>query len=234
MMERALVVAPNDPGARADRAVIDLFARADTRPGRAVFDAMIHENPQLRQELAVELVQLALCERDFSAAEQALAGMGETGGLEGAFAYPRAWYAGVIARAKGDAAGARAAFTAARAEVAKVLSGQSEFPQPLSILAMVDAALGSKEQAVAEGRRASELLPVTEDAITGADILKHLAIAYAWCGDKDRALEKLSDLSSIPSDVNYGILRLDPMWDSLRDDPRFDRILAALAPRDAE
>ena len=182
----------------------------------------------------MELIQLALYERDFAAADRALAGMAETGGLEGAFSFPRMWYAGLIAQAKGDAAAARQAFTAARAEVAKALSERGEFPQPLSVLAMIDAALGNKEEAVAEGRRASQLLPVTQDAITGADILEHLAITYAWCGDKDQALEQLSILSKIPSEVNYGILRLDPIWDSLRGDPRFEKIVADLAPEGYE
>ena len=231
IIERALVVAPNDPGARANSAFVDLYARADTKPLRATFSAMIQEDPKMTQAFAVELIKLALYERDFSAAERALAGMEETGGLEGAFTFPRAWYAGLIARAKGDAAGAQTAFAAARAEVARVLTGQPEFPQPLSVLAMIDAALGNKEQAVAEGRRASELLPITRDAITGARVLEHLAITYAWCGDKDHALEKLSILSSIPSDVNYGRLRLDPIWDSLRGDPRFKQIVASLAPK---
>ena len=230
IIERALAVAPNDPGARANGAFVDLFARADTNPLRATFSAMVQEDSKMTQAFAVELIKLALYERDFSAAERALAGMEETGGLEGAFAFPRAWYAGLIALAKGDAAGAQTAFATARADVARVLVGQSEFPQPLSILAMIDAALGNKEQAVAQGRRASELLPVTQDAVTGARILEHLAITYAWCGDKDHALEKLSTLSSIPSDVNYGMLRLDPIWDSLRGDPRFEKIMASLAP----
>jgi TolB-like protein/Tfp pilus assembly protein PilF len=232
IMDRALAVAPNDPGARLNRAIIDLYVHADTRPERAVFDAMIHEDPQLSQELAVESIQLASCERNFRAAESALASMGETGGLEDASAFPRAWYGGLIARAKGDAAGARTAFVAARAEVARTLTGQSEFPQPLSILAMIDAALGDKDKAIAEGRRASELLPVNQDAIIGADILEHLAITYAWCGEKDRALENLSLLSSIPSDINYGMLRLDPIWDSLRSDPRYEKIVASLAAKD--
>ena len=96
---------------------------------------------------------------------------------------------------------------------------------------MIDAALGNKEQAVTEARRASELLPITQDAITGASILKHLAITYAWCGEKNHALETLSVLSKIPSDVNYGTLRLDPIWDPLRGDPRFEKIVASLAPR---
>ena len=231
IIERASAVAPNDPGARANSVFVDLFARADTKPLRATFSVMIQEDPKMTQAFAVELIKLALYERDFSAAERALAGMEETGGLEGAFTFPRAWYAGLIARAKGDAAGAQTAFAAARAEVARVLTGQPEFPQPLSVLAMIDAALGNKEQAVAEGRRASELLPITRDAITGARVLEHLAITYAWCGDKDHALEKLSILSSIPSDVNYGRLRLDPIWDSLRGDPRFKQIVASLAPK---
>jgi hypothetical protein len=52
-----------------------------------------------------------------------------------------------------------------------------------------------------------------------------LAIAYAWCGDNDAVLEKLSTLSKIPSDVKYGTLRLDPIWDPLRGDPRFEQIV---------
>ena len=231
LMGRALAVAPDDPGARINLAQADLFARADTKPERAALDAMVRENPKISQDLAVESIQLALYERDFAAADRALAGMAETGGLEGAFSFPRAWYAGLIAQAKGDGAAAHEAFTAAREEVAMTLSERGEFPQPLSVLAMIDAALGNKDEAVAEGRRASQLLPVAQDAITGADILMHLAVTYAWCGEKDQALEQLSILSKIPSEVNYGILRLDPVWDSLRGDPRFEKIVADLAPK---
>ena len=231
-MDRALAVAPNDSGARTNRAEIDLYARAETKPTRMAFAAMIREDPQVSRDLAVELIQLALYERDFGAADRALAGMEEKGGLEGAFAFPRSWYAGLIARTKGEAAAARAAFTKARTEVAKDLSEEGEFPQPLSVLGMIDAALGNKQAAVTEGRRASELLPLTQDAITGADILQHLAVTYAWCGDKDSALEELSILSKVPSDVNYGTLRLDPYWDSLCGDPRFDKIIASLAPKE--
>ena len=232
LMGRALAVAPDDPGARINLAQADLFARADTKPERAALDAMVRENPKISQDLAVESIQLALYERDFAAADRALAGMAETGGLEGAFSFPRAWYAGLIAQAKGDGAAAHEAFTTAREEVARTLSERGEFPQPLSVLAMIDAALGNKDEAVAEGRRASQLLPVAQDAITGADILMHLAVTYAWCGEKDQALEQLSILSKIPSEVNYGILRLDPVWDSLRGDPRFEKIVADLAPKD--
>jgi TolB-like protein/Flp pilus assembly protein TadD len=232
LLDRAVAITPGDPGARVNRAQADLFAHADTKPERAAFDALLRENPQVSQELATELIQLALYERDLDAADRALAGMDKKGGLEGAFAFPRAWYAGLISQAKGDAAAARAAFSVARAEVSQILQEQGEFPQPLSVLAMIEAALGDKEAAVTAGRRACELLPVSQDAITGADIQEHLAITYTLSGEKTLALEQLSVLVKIPSDLNYGVLRLDPVWDPLRNDPRFAEILASLGPRE--
>ena len=96
---------------------------------------------------------------------------------------------------------------------------------------MIDAALGRKEDAVREGRRAVELLPVTKDAWTGAEVLKNLAITYAWAGEKDLATKQLEDLVRIPSPISYGQLRLHPFWDPLRGDPRFEKIVASLAPK---
>ena len=232
LLDRAVAITPGDPGARVNRAQAELFAHADTKPERAAFDGLLRENPQVSQELATELIQLALYERDLDAADRALAGMDKKGGLEGAFAFPRAWYAGLISQAKGDAAAAHAAFSVARAEVSQILQEQGEFPQPLSVLAMIEAALGDKEAAVTAGRRACELLPVSQDAITGADIQEHLAITYTLSGEKTLALEQLSVLVKIPSDLNYGVLRLDPVWDPLRNDPRFAEILASLGPRE--
>ncbi len=233
LLDRAVTVAPDDAGARINRAQTNLFAHARTKAEREAFDALLRDNPQASRELAVELIQLALFERDFDAADRALAGMDEKGGLEGAFSFPRQWYAGLIAQAKGDAVGARAAFSIARSEVLQELQEQGEFPQPLSVLAMIDAALGNKEAAITAGRRACDLLPVTQDAITGADIQQHLAVTYTWCGEKDKALEQISLLLKIPSDLNYGLLRLDPAWDSLRADPRFAAIVASVAPKDS-
>ena len=229
LMDKAVAIAPADSGARINRAQADLFAHADTKPERVAFEQLLHENPKVGRELAFELVQLALYERNFDAANRALAQMDENGGLEGAFAFPREWYAGLIARAKGDAVAARASFNTARSKVIHALKDQGEFPQPLSVLAMIEAALGAKQDAIIAGRRACQLLPASQDAITGADIQEHLAITYTWCGEKDQAFDQLSLLSNIPSDVNYGVLCLDPTWDSLRRDPRFAEIVASVA-----
>jgi len=96
---------------------------------------------------------------------------------------------------------------------------------------MADAALGNKEDAIREGQRALELLPVTKDAMTGAVLVRNLALIYAWTGEKDFAFEQLGIAARIPGSLKYGELRLHPLWDPLRDDPRFETIVNSLAPK---
>jgi len=95
----------------------------------------------------------------------------------------------------------------------------------------VDAGLGRKEDALREGRHALELLPVTKDSIDGAEVMKYLAVIYAWCGEKDLAIQQIQATLRIPSTLSYGNLKLHPYWDSLRDDARFEKIVADLAPK---
>jgi len=97
---------------------------------------------------------------------------------------------------------------------------------------MIDAALGKKNEAIREGRRAVELLPANKDAMNHPKMSKYLAIIYAWTGEKKLALDQLAELTQVPSDVNYGDLRLNPYWDPLRGDRRFDKIVSSLAPND--
>ena len=75
-------------------------------------------------------------------------------------------------------------------------------------------------------------MPASESAIEGSVLTQYLAIIYAWTGDKDRAIEQLAEAAKLPgSHVTYGYLRLHPLWDPLRDDPRFEEIVASLAPK---
>ena len=92
-------------------------------------------------------------------------------------------------------------------------------------LGLIDAALGRKEEALREGRRAVELLPVKKDALGGNVMVKYLAMIAAWVGDKDLACEQLASAIRRPSDLSYGQLKLLPYWDSLRGDSRFEKIL---------
>jgi serine/threonine-protein kinase len=174
---------------------------------------------------------LALCERDGAAARQVLAAISSDGSEDLGTQYPKAWYEGVVARALGDSDGARAAFTLARAAVEKTVREQPTYAQPLSLLGMIDAGLGHKEDAIREGRRAVELLPVSKDALSGPALVENLALIYAWTGEKEQACKQLAVVTSIPYDLSYGKLRLHPSWDSLRGNPRFEKIVASLAPK---
>jgi len=132
---------------------------------------------------------------------------------------------------RGDTASARAAFTSARNKMAKLVREQPSYAEALCALGMADAALGRKEDAIREGRSAAELLPVAKDAIVGPLLVQNLALIYAWTGEKDLALEQLSIAAKLPGYLSYGQLRLHPDWDPLRGDPRFDKIVASLAPK---
>ena len=98
-------------------------------------------------------------------------------------------------------------------------------------MARIDAELGEKEKAIREARTACDMLPVSKDAFAGPDLLTNLAIVYALIGEKDLALEQLEIVAKLPAGPSYGQLRLGPEWDSLRGDPRFEKIVASLAPK---
>jgi tetratricopeptide (TPR) repeat protein len=144
--------------------------------------------------------------------------------------FPRTWCEGFAARIAGDAERERVAFAAARAELENTMGDGEAHPEALSSLAMIDAALGQKEEAIREGRRAVELFSPEKDSLNGGLAVEYLAVTYAWTGEIDLALEQLAKAAAIPSDVSYGQLRLHPFWDPLRGDPRFDKIVASLAP----
>jgi hypothetical protein len=141
---------------------------------------------------------------------------------------------GIIARMENDEHNAQLAFTAARAEQEKTVQAQPDYGPTLCVLGVIDAALGRKEQALREGRRAVELLPVEKDATNGMNMIKYWAMIAAWVGEKDLACEQLATAVRYPNsgiDLSYGELKLMPWWDPLRGDPRFEKIVASIAPK---
>jgi TolB-like protein/class 3 adenylate cyclase len=231
VLDRVLRVTPKDVNTRVQRAKVDLAWRGDTRPLHLAIDTIIAEDSSVASTLASQWIDLAFCERDFSAATRALAAAPPNGIDADGFQLPNAWYEGLIARFRGDESDARKAFRAARIDVEKTVREQPQYAEPLSLLGMIDAALGSKEDAIREGTSATDLLPVSKDSRVGAVLIENLAAIYAWTGEKALSCERLESLVRIPSDVNYGGLKLRPEWDPLRGDPRFEKIVAELAPR---
>src|SRR5437870_5582433 len=145
--------------------------------------------------------------------------------IDGKVYFNRPFTQGVIARMTKDDEKARSAFIAARAEQEKIIQAQPNYGPALCVLGLIDAGLGRKEEALREGRRAVELLPVEKDSMNGAAMVKYLAVIAAWIGDKDLACEQLASVIRRPSSLSYRELKLMPFWDPLRGDPRFEKIV---------
>ncbi len=230
-LDRAIALVPKDVSFPARRAEIELHWHADARPLMSTIQAIIAKDSREAKNIAELWLSAALYDRDFDGALRALAALPIDGCHQETILFPRVWCEGVIAQARGDKAAARAAFTSARTKASKLVAEQPDYAEALCALGMIDAALGHKEDAIREGRRAVELLPVTKDAIIGPLLVQDLALIYAWTGEKDLAFEQLSAAAKLPGYLSYGELRLHPYWDPLRSDPRFDKIVASLAPK---
>ncbi|PYK35549.1 MAG: hypothetical protein DME54_04445 [Verrucomicrobia bacterium] len=206
--------------------------KADTRPLHALVETMLKDNPGSAERIAPTWLYLAFCEHDSVAAARALAVFGNKTSGPDAVQFGRAFFEGLLGRMKGDAATAHAAFTQARAAQEQIVQAQPDYGPALCALGLIDAGLGRKEDALHEGRRAIELLPVTKDSINGAHMIEFFAIIAAWVGEKDLACEQLAIATRLPSSsLSYGQLKLFPSLDPLRGDPRFEKIVASLAPK---
>ena len=236
LLERALAINPKNSHVRVELAMLPYYQAADVRAWRVEMDKILGEGREATSPAALWLVQCALAERNSAAADAALAVIPEAGAANpyDNSVTPREFFVGLVARTFGDKAGAEAAFTRARVIAAKKAEEQPEYAAAWSLLGMCDAALGHKSDAIAEGRRACELLPVAKDAMDGPSFLNNLAVIYAWVGEKDLALQALAELARTPGGITFGELKLQPQWDPLRGDPRFEPLVASLAPKEAK
>ena len=226
-LDRALTIIPRDIDTRLTRALVELEWKADPKPLRETVAKVLSERPESAPDVAAQWFYLALCERDQAAIAQALAALPPTG-TSVDLNFPLSFCKGLAARVKGDESAARTAFLQARSEVNKTVNKQPNYGPGYSVLGLTDAALGRKEDALREGRHAIELLPITKDSIDGAELVKYLAVIYAWCGEKNLAIEQIGATLRIPSTLSYGNLKLHPYWDPLRDDLRFESIVTDL------
>ncbi|MGB8639379.1 MAG: FlgO family outer membrane protein, partial [Pseudolabrys sp.] len=232
VLDRALKIDPNNVDTKVARAFVNFHWKADTRLLHQTLDSIRATNPDAAQSIADGWLICALAERDPATARTAAIAAGSNPPFtDEAVNFSRPFVEGVIARMMKDENEARSAFTAARAEQEKIIQAQPDYGPPLCVLGLIDAALGRKEEALREGRRAVVLLPVEKDAINGVAMIKYLAMIAAWVGDKDLACEQLAVAIRPPSRLTYGQLKLLPFWDPLRGDPRFEKIVASLAPK---
>ncbi|HZR04811.1 MAG TPA: protein kinase [Candidatus Udaeobacter sp.] len=231
-LDRALTIAPKDVPSRVRRAWVDVQSNADTKPLHATIHAILSEDPNAAPVLVDHWLYLALRERDPVEVKRALAAMPTDGCYDENIPFPNSWCEGLAARLNGDELAARSAFTKAREQIQRIVSNQPDYAEALCVLGVLDAALGNKQDAIREGLRAVELMPSSKNALEGAMLTQYLAVIYAWAGEKHHAIERLQEAAKLPgSHVTYGYLRLNPLWDPLRGDPRFEAIVASLAPK---
>jgi TolB-like protein/Tfp pilus assembly protein PilF len=229
--DNVLAAGEQVPIVRFRRASNWLYGTGDTRPLRdilAKFPDMEFAGGQTPAR-----VWMAMLDGNYAEAERVLAASPRQDfqDIDFSFYFPKSWYQAMIARAKGDSVGATSAFRECREILEQRLVVKPEHARTIAVLAQVDAGLGQKELAVREAQHAIDLMPISKDIYDGALVLEGLAQVYTWSGDRDRAIELVQKLVTMPSYLNYGRLKLHPLWSPLRGDPRFDKIVASLAPK---
>jgi serine/threonine-protein kinase len=233
-MDRILALHPDRKPARILRAFIEVDQRADIGPWRVAIEKILAEDPALAKDpfLTGQRFTLALFDRDWDAAgllATALSQKNSDVGVDPELG--RDFWMGVVARLKGDETSARAALTRALAEQEEEVRNSDDV-RLLSRLGLIDAVLRKKEQALSEGQRAIERLPMVKDSIAEGYVKKYFVMICTWAGERELALEHLEAIATVPCGPSHGDLGLSPMWDPLRGDPGFEKIVASLAPKE--
>jgi eukaryotic-like serine/threonine-protein kinase len=189
---------------------------------RAALDSIQDKNDMDYQAARLFLY---LIERDYSGAEAfAAKATDETKRM------PDFWLTlAAVAHAQGKVNAERQANAEAKRTALLALGPRPDDPNLLGQLAIAEAGLSQNEEALRHARQAADILPASVDAVAGPMCEMRLGQVLAMTGDRDGAFDKLGKLVKLPFGLNHGDLKLNPMWDDLRDDPRFDHILAESA-----
>jgi TolB-like protein/Flp pilus assembly protein TadD len=220
------------------RNAIALFRDGDTAPLRSALRKLPRSFDPGGATSTIAL-RLSLMERDVEEADRVLAACrheklddnglsGVAGALDG-YTVPKSWYAGLIAQARGNESSARAAFEQAKRAVRDDLVQSPNDAKTLAMLALIHAAVGEKNEALGAATRAGELLPIAKDSFDGPILATTLAAVSAKLGEKDSAIRQLESLVGVPNGPTPGTLRVEPEWDSLRDDSRFKKLAECVA-----
>lgn len=230
-IQRALERSPKDETSRVELAMMDVAEKADTRPLRSVLETLNSEDPAAALTFAREWLLVGLYSRDLNAAAQGLRTLSADGCFVEAAPFPRRWCEGQVAKLRADQNEAARVFNEARLEVEKLVASQPENGPALSVLGVLDAAVGRSDQGLEEGRRALKLLPLSKDSINGALLMQNLALIYTLAGQSEPAMDELEKVLKVPGYLSYGELKLDPLWEPLRGHPRFEKMIASLSSK---
>jgi len=144
---------------------------------------------------------------------------------------PKAFFEGLLYHYEGDKVNAYTAFERARVIAERFVRESPEDAARHAILGQILAGLGQKDAAIAEGKHAVELRPESQDAFDGPQVTSALAQIYVWTDERDQAFGLLDHLLVSPNGLTVPILKLDPVWDPLRKDPRFQGLIDKFATK---
>jgi serine/threonine protein kinase/Tfp pilus assembly protein PilF len=234
--DRLIQLAPDRSILKVLKALLIAFMKTgDSTPFWSEMAALPPSMDEDRTVLSLRL-SFALVDHNWQLTKDLIEQM-KGGEDDGYFAYavepiPIDCYSILIARLRAEQPGANSSFAETRERLNQEFEKSQGPGSLLSQLAVVDALLNQGEAAIAEAKRAVEMLPTSKDAVEGPRIAMNLAVVYAWSNEPDLAFETMGSLTKTPNGIYYGELKRDPYWDPLRKDPRFEKLLAELAPKD--
>jgi TolB-like protein/Flp pilus assembly protein TadD len=233
LYQQALTILPNDPFVSFLLGFNSFAQTGDAADWRKPLQVVAQQGSEAARAVAFPMLVCSWMQRDKSEAEKALA-LIPAEGIANSFeeaSVPREFCVGRTAWLFSNKELAQTALTAARTIFERTTREQPDYAQGWSYLGLTDAMLGRRDEAIQEGKRACEILPFTKDSWVGPVWISNLTAIYTWCGDKDAALEQLEKSVKLPTGITYGELKTSPDWDPLRGDPRFEKIIASLAPK---
>ena len=234
---RALEIAPDFAAPKVGLAYLEVVRNSNPAAGRKILQNI---SAGIDRDGIVTAARwdLAMLERDYATAEKVLTDSPKN--FPDAGDAPKPFYQGRIALARGDIESAQRYFAAARPISEERVREDPDVAQRHAELGLLYAYMQRKEDAIREGRRAVELEPESQDAFHGTHWATNLALVYALLGEPDQAITLIERLLSTPgpvqwpdypSSITLADLRLRGEWDSLRSNPRFQKILADPEPK---
>jgi TolB-like protein/Flp pilus assembly protein TadD len=229
--DRLIELEPDKPLLLIQKAYSAVNGKGDLTTFRAVLERL----PSSMKDDAISVqFAYALSARDWTTAKEILSRStdAELYYFNADSTVPRGCLEIYLAYLQGDRPTMEATFAAAREQLNRKVEAHPEDASLLSASAVIDAALGRKSEAIEEAKRAVAMLPVSEDAVDGPSLVYNLAAVYGMVNEPNLAFQQLAISVKTPGGATYGTLKLDPSWDPLRGDPRFEKLLAELAPKD--
>ncbi len=225
--ERAISLVPDSTGPYADKVhFLNLRLEGNTERARAVLEEAERSGLREHQWVTYVSVLTDVLDGDHEEALDKLASSAADVFEDGLFYVLKSQLHAKIYGLMGHPQRERAYYDSTRSILESEIKERPDDERLHSALGIAYAGLGRKDDAVREGELAIQLLPMSKEAWRGAWRVEDLARIYAMVGEYDAAIDRLESLLAVPSNTSVPMLRIDPVWDPLRDDPRFQQLVA--------